>query len=359
MSTYAILSLTANGTAFNLDTNKVVMAYDNASTLSVLTFENAYGVNETVTLTISTSALVALSTNILFSTTILEASGQTKVVAFNNARVLKLSANIANASHTDMWYFTNTNEVPQTFVSTSSDSSLSTAVKVTIPVTNSGNNAVYYINSQRVGNITTTTDAGQVLSSTTVVAAGTTMIPNSTILTLVDDGSTVKSSTATVKVATTKVVSATVYAGGTTVHADGNVTVTGTTGTGTPFTALVTIATGTVSAVVSITTGGSYTANPTSLTVEPVTFTGLTGCQLTVVMGANTVTPLALGGYSKVPANPIATTGGNNGCTLTATWGEGSISGAKITYNDTNEAVYAQLLVEETPSEIATLINAL
>src|SRR6185312_5018157 len=102
---------------------------------------------------------------------------------------------------------------------------------------------------------------------------------------------------AELSVTTTRVVSATVAAGGTG-GTDGTQTVTGTTGTGTKFQASVTVAGGAITAVLSITLAGSYTANPTTLTAEPVTGASLTGAQLNVVMGVATVTVSTAGAYA-------------------------------------------------------------
>jgi Flp pilus assembly protein TadG len=81
-----------------------------------------------------------------------------------------------------------------------------------------------------------------------------------------------------------QVASASVKAGGTG-GTNGSATVTGTTGTGTPFQALVTIKGGKISAVNAITNPGNYTTNPTNLAKEPVTGGGLSGASLTLTMG--------------------------------------------------------------------------
>lgn len=70
--------------------------------------------------------------------------------------------------------------------------------------------------------------------------------------------------------------------GGTT----GTQTVTGTTGTGTKFTASVTVAGGAITAILSITLGGTYSVLPTDPTQEPVTGGGLTGAKLNITMGS-------------------------------------------------------------------------
>lgn len=127
-------------------------------------------------------------------------------------------------------------------------------------------------------------------------------------------------------VATTQGVSATVAAGGTG-GTNGTQTVTGTTGTGTKFQASVTVAANAITAVLSITVPGSYTVNPTILTAEPVTGAGLTGAQLSVVMGALTATP-NINQYSAQPTNPVSqasTSGVGTGATWNLTFTEASL----------------------------------
>lgn len=353
MATSTSISLTSGSTTFKLDANKVVFAYDDSNSKAVLTFENSYGVNETKTLTISTTSLVALSTNILFSTTILESSGQTKTVCFNNTRVLKLSANIDNASHTDIEYFTNTNEVPQKFVSTSDASTVSTACKTTIALIQSGTGTTFYANGFRVGTVTPATESGLVLESATVASRGTVMVAGTTTLTLTGGSSTVA---ATALVTNTEIATATKTANGTGYTAGDVLTLVS--GTGTAGTITVNTVTGGAITTFTLTTRGNYTANPT---LTNCTVTGGTGASatFTLVMGAKTVSVSNAGAYTALPSNPVSTTGGGNNATLTATWGAGAISGSKISFNDTNKAVYATLDVEETPAQVATLINAL
>ncbi len=66
---------------------------------------------------------------------------------------------------------------------------------------------------------------------------------------------------------------------------NGTQTVTGTTGTGTRFQASVTITSGVITAVNSISVPGLYTASPTNPASEPVTGAGLTGAILDLTMG--------------------------------------------------------------------------
>ena len=190
------------------------------------------------------------------------------------------------------------------------------------------------------------------LSSATVNSAGSTSLADNYLGYTPGDSITLAggthSSSAQVVVATTKVIAAAVQTGGTG-GANGAQTVTGTTGTGTPFQASVTVSGGAITAVNSITVAGSYTANPTIYTntyyvgvwpyghyqtdryyIEPVTGAGLVGAKLYIQMGVATVN-VSLGGvYSK---NPIAgaftqalTSGGGTGATFTGVMGPYGLS---------------------------------
>jgi len=152
-----------------------------------------------------------------------------------------------------------------------------------------------------------------ILSIITVNAAGTGQVPGAT-LTLVN-GSATWTGANTATVTSTKVVSATVAtpgSGGT----NGVQTVTGTTGTGTKFTASVNVVGGAIDSVISILTGGIYTVNPASLTNAPVSGPGpLTGAELNIVMGANVVTPDGIASFT-VEKETFTSTGGGNDVTL-------------------------------------------
>lgn len=148
-------------------------------------------------------------------------------------------------------------------------------------------------------------------------AAGTGYAPNDTIT--LTGGTTTGGSQGVLTVKYTKVVSATVNAGGSGGTA-GTQTVTGTTGRGSYFTASVTVSGGAITAVNSITTGGVYFQNPTTIGQEPVTGANLSGAKLNVVMGVAQVTVTNIGGYSAVPTNPAAqgsTSGSGSGATFT------------------------------------------
>ena len=151
----------------------------------------------------------------------------------------------------------------------------------------------------------------------TDTAPGTKYAPGDTIT--LTGGTTTLAPVATV--ATTKVVGTPTIAAAGTGGTTGTQTVTGTTGTGTKFQASVTVASGGISAVLSVTVAGSYTVNPTTLTAEPVTGGGLTGAQLSIVMGVNTITFTAGGNFTANPASnlltQIATSGSGTGATFT------------------------------------------
>lgn len=156
-------------------------------------------------------------------------------------------------------------------------------------------------------------------------AAGTGYAPGDTITIAGGTSST----TAVGTITATQVVSATVANGGSggAISAgvtSGTVTVYGTNGDN-PFQASVTLTAGVITAVGSISFGGLYTANPPSLTNEPVTMQNgtLTGAQLSVVMGIRAIYPSEQGAYSSTPANPAAqasTSGTGSGATITVSW---------------------------------------
>jgi hypothetical protein len=215
----------------------------------------------------------------------------------------------------------------------------------------------------------TSTTASKVAVATTklvsaaVNAAGTGYVPADTIVPA--GGSFTGSPLLTVTHA--KAVSAAVVSGGTG-GTPGAVTITGTTGTGTPFQATGTINGGGILAgALVVTVAGDYTANPTLVAVEPVTGGSLTGCTVilgmgvktvtaaagaytvnaaaltqtstsgpgagatfnTLVYGVNTVTIDTAGKYSVIPANDVAqgaSTGSGINAAITMAWGVGPIT---------------------------------
>lgn len=127
------------------------------------------------------------------------------------------------------------------------------------------------------------------------------------------------SAAAVVDVVTTKVSAVPTIAAAGTGGTPGTATVTGTTGTGTKFQASVTISGGgAITSVDSLTVAGSYTVNPTLLTNEPVTGGGLTGAQLSILMGVATVTVSTPGNYTVTSAalTQSATSGSGTGATF-------------------------------------------
>lgn len=127
------------------------------------------------------------------------------------------------------------------------------------------------------------------------------------------------SAAAVLTVASTRVSALPTIAAAGTGGTPGSATVTGTTGTGTKFQATVTIdGTGVIVSVDALTVAGAYTVNPTVLTAEPVTGGGLTGAQLSIVMGVNTFTVSTPGSYTVESATftQSATSGTGTGATF-------------------------------------------
>ena len=110
----------------------------------------------------------------------------------------------------------------------------------------------------------------------------------------------VQATAAILTVSTTQVVSATIAAPGTGGTA-GTQTVTGTTGTGTKFQAVVTVAGGAITVVQSISVNGAYTVNPTAPAAEPVTGGGLSGAQLDLQIGVLTFAISTAGVFTTNP----------------------------------------------------------
>ncbi len=147
------------------------------------------------------------------------------------------------------------------------------------------------------------------VASITVTGAGTgyTSIPTVAVST----------GTGFVGYAKVKVLSATVNAGGTG-GTPGTQTVSGTTGTGTKFSATVTVSGGgAITAVLSISVAGSYSVFPTDISQEPVTGAGLTGAKLAIVIGVESV--VVTDGGSDFTGAAAVTFTGSHGATATAT----------------------------------------
>ncbi len=185
-------------------------------------------------------------------------------------------------------------------------------------------------------------------------APGTGAVPGATY-TLV--GGTFNTA-ATLTISTTKVVSATVDAGGAS-GTPGTQTVTGTTGTGTKFTASVTVdGGGAISAVLSITLAGSYTVNPTDIAHEPVTGAGLVGAQLAVVMGVATFAIAGGGAYTVNSTTFTSTGGGNNATFQTAVFGVGTFTISAGGNYTTSSSTFTQQSVEPVGGLGATFQTA-
>ena len=127
---------------------------------------------------------------------------------------------------------------------------------------------------------------------------------------------------AALQVNSVTVVSATVATPGTG-GTSGAQTVTGTTGSGTKFIALVNVAGGSITGVLMIISGGQYYAAPANLNSEPVTGGNLVGAALSIAVGAASASIYTSGAYVAVPPNPVsqfATSGIGSGATWNVHW---------------------------------------
>jgi hypothetical protein len=356
MATLNTLSLvSSDGTAFSLNTNKVIYAYDNDDSVAVLTYATDGGQNQEIVLSVDTATLQGYSTAILFLSDVNQADGTVTEMCFNNQRVNKI---IADGSDCVISYVDNASGIATPFAINDTAANTSTACGSTIALTDSTSNTVYYINKLLVGNITAVTDSVDVLGSAAVVAAGTTMIAGTTQLTLTGGTFGV---VAKALVTNTKFVATPVVAAGGTGYTTGD-HVSLTTGTGTQAVFAVTAVAGVVTAIASIVSAGNYTVNPTVGANATTHSTGagnddLTITFATVKMGALTVSVAQAGEYSTPPSNPVSTTGGNNGATLTASFGSGSGTGCQIEYNNGIGNSPEQLDVQETKAQVTTLLG--
>lgn len=159
------------------------------------------------------------------------------------------------------------------------------------------------VTGEAVGSLPTITFTTRVKTGTGLVTAAGTGYTNPTVT--ISGGAT--------GTLTTKVVSATIDTAGTG-GTPGAAVVTGTTGTGTPFQANVTIgAGGDITSVDSIAVAGDYTVPPT-INGEPVTGGGLVGAKLDLSLGLLAFTITATGtGYTAYPTYTVNDATGVNG----------------------------------------------
>lgn len=248
-------------------------------------------------------------------------------VVFNGAYVSDVQASITSVSQTN----------PVVIGFNASGFAAASAVPI-----NTGISSSYAPNEQ-------VTLAGGTFTTPTVLAVINTRIDNLTVSnpgggryapadTIHLTGGT-QSTAAVLTVATTGAVSASVVSSGSG-GPSGNATVTGTTGTGTKFQAVVTGHPG-FYAVIGISVVGSYTANPSNLSAEPVTGAGITGMTLSLSMGVETFTISNAGVFTANPAGgnftQASTSGSGTGATFTgALMGPNAVSvavaGVYITY---------------------------
>jgi len=352
MATLAILSLvTSTGTNLSLETNKVVYAHNDANSNAVLTYVDNGGRVQVVTLTVSTATLQGYSTGVLFTVSIINTDLSTTTWCLNNGRVIKITPTIGGLCRVVYW--NEATSEPIVLNVNASASTVSTNCTQTYPVTDNRTGQLYYINKGFTGNITAETETGLDLSSAIVASRGTAMVAGTTTLTLT--GGT-KTTNATVLVTNTEVATATKTANGTGYTALDVLTLA--TGTGTAATIRVDTVTGGAITTFTLLTRGDYTVNPT-LTNDAVTGGTGAGATFTLVMGAKTVSVSNAGIYTAAPANPVSTTGGGNNATLTATFSNGTITGAIIKYDGKRNASYETLKVNNTQAALVTAINAL
>ncbi len=152
------------------------------------------------------------------------------------------------------------------------------------------------------------------------------------------------------------VVNPTVAAGGSG-GTNGTQTVTGTTGTGTKFQASVTVAGGAITAVLSVTVAGAYTAMPSTLTAEPVTGASLTGATLNLSAAMGVVSYTVGSGGSNYPVG-FVTAGVSGGTPVTpAVPGAVTVTsaaGASSAMDITGMTLPASYAVQVEPNSDAT-----
>ena len=359
MATSNSLSVTTStGATLTIPVANAVYAHNDADTKAVLTYVNDAGNNQTVTLTIAMNTLRLQATNIWKNATILDDDGAVWIV--NNKRAVKIFDNGDGTSY--LYYNTDDSAENKKFYVDETAANTSTSLATTIEVTDDTTQQIYYINGFNVANVTVKTgETSTILDSAAVVGAGALMVAGTTVLTLTGGTNT---TAATALVTHTKFVSVpTVTVGGTGYTTGDHVSIT--IGTGTQAVFAVTAVAGVVTAIASIVSAGDYTVNPTSGAGKVTTHsTGSGNNDLTVgitvsMIGALTVSVATAGAYTTPPSNPVGTTGGNNGCTLTADFETGTITGARIKFDGKQSAAFETLNVEETKEQITTRINAL
>lgn len=284
MATDKSISLVSGTTSFNIDADKVIYAKNDANSKAVLIYEKDNGVPSTpLTLTISVSALVALSTNILFSATVIPDSGINTAMCFNKYNVIKITS---FGGQTKMEY-DQKGVRNYTYTITGSTSTLSTAAKITIPVTDNLTGDTYYINGLNAGIVSQkpSSTGNLTLNSAVLVNPGTLWIPTETF----DFSGGTHIDIAHGKVNTTEVVSGVVTAAG--MGADPSLTLHVAGGTGTAaqlsFSSKVVSITGTpVAAGASYNVGDTVNPNGGTGTKPVFTVTHIQGVSAPAVGGA-------------------------------------------------------------------------
>jgi hypothetical protein len=118
-------------------------------------------------------------------------------------------------------------------------------------------------------------------------------------------------------VSSTQVQSATVASAGSSCVNGSSQIISGTTGAGVKFSALVTVAGNAIAAVNAISVAGAYTVNPTTLPAEPVTGDSCVGATLNIKMGVLSLNGAAPGEATSWPSpNSPTTSGAGTGATI-------------------------------------------
>lgn len=347
------------GVTFYVSANKIIKfttVLGVADTL--LTYINQADTQVTVRITQAVAtiatAMESSTISLAIALTVEKMNGMTlpsSVIYINKERIVYLDTNPTTGANTDVTI--DTGKADYEVWTISSPAIASVAAENMIAVTMERNDLVRYINNLYIDQVVADATDSSNLSSTTVSAAGTGYVPGNTI-TLAGGTYTAP---AVLSVTNTKVITAAVVAGGTG-GTPGAVTITGTTGTGTPFQATGTInGSGILTGALVVTVPGNYTVNPTSIAVEPVTGGSLSGCTVILTIGVLTTSVSNAGQYSVVPSNPIAqlaTSGSGTGATFTGTFGDG----AQILY-DNRRTGFVKLQVAESAAAIQTAVNAL
>lgn len=298
------LTVSATGGAIKLSADNIIY-FTASGSGSLVTFLNNQDTAVTILFNESVSAINTAAARTQ-AVTLTDASSTVRYI--HSDKIIQLTAVTAGTS---ILYWNPGKAAPDVFEVSEIPSAINTAAGNTFAITTQPTSATpsqtLYINNkfimnvtgEAVGSLPVITFTTKVKTGTGVVTTAGTGYTNPTITITAGGGS---GATGTV---TTKVVSATVAAGGSG-GTPGTQTVTGTTGTGTPFQASVTVSGGgAITAVLSITVPGNYTVPPT-IAGCPVTGASLSGATLNLSLGLLAFTITAAGtGFTSYPTYTV------------------------------------------------------